>query len=109
MKRTVPIQAYGAKCCDLDLTPREEEIFTTMSRAIGNPIRFEIVKYLNTHAGCITGDLVDVLPIAQATTSQHLRVLKEAGWIEGIVEGPATRYCLNAERVRTFKDIVSRL
>ena len=109
MKSRSIAEPYGAKCCDLNLTRIEEEIFVRMSRAIGNPVRFQIVKYLNTHAGCITGDVVEVLPIAQATTSQHLKVLKEAGWIEGKVEGPATRYCLNAENVGHFKDIVGRL
>lgn len=109
MKEQVAVASYGLRCCDLNLAPGEEEVLLRMSRAIGNPVRFQIIKHLNTHAGCITGDLVEVLPIAQATTSQHLRVLKEAGWIEGIVEGPATHYCLNIGNVRKFKDIVSRL
>lgn len=109
MNSQLVVVSYGAKCCDLNLTPAEEDVFIRMSRAIGNPVRFQIVKHLNTHAGCITGDLVEVLPIAQATTSQHLKVLKQAGWIEGVIEGPATHYCLNAENVNKFKDIVSRL
>ena len=77
-----------------------------MFRALGNPHRFEIMKYLVTHPGCITGDIVDFLPIAQATVSQHLKVLRDAGWIIGTVEGAATSYCLNEEAVAWFRDRV---
>ncbi len=109
MKDLYTILPYGEKCCEMNLSEKEEEFFIEMSSAIGNPIRFRIVKYLKTHAGCITGDLVNVLPIAQATTSQHLKVLKKAGWIEGTIDGPATRYCLHQENVERFRDIVRRL
>lgn len=103
------IQKLPRPCCTLNVRPNDEKLFVEMARAIGNPIRFEIVRYLATHPGCITADIVNVLPIAQATTSQHLKVLREAGWISGIVSGPATCYCLNNERVRRFKEVVAEL
>jgi DNA-binding transcriptional ArsR family regulator len=81
-------------CCTLDITGEEQENLVAMFKALGNPIRFEIMKYLVTHPGCITGNIVDHLPIAQATVSQHLKVLRKAGLIEGTVEGTATSYCL---------------
>jgi DNA-binding IclR family transcriptional regulator len=62
-----------------------------------------------TRPGCITGDIVEALPIAQSTTSQHLKVLKEAGWIMGTIEGVATNYCLKPEALVWFKDIVQKL
>jgi DNA-binding transcriptional ArsR family regulator len=80
-----------------------------MFKALGNPLRFEILKFLVTHPGCITGDIVDHLPIAQATVSQHLKVLREAGWIEGIVDGPARCYCLHAENVTWFRTQVESI
>jgi ArsR family transcriptional regulator len=80
-----------------------------MARSLGNPVRFEILKFLVTHPGCITGDIVDFLPIAQATVSQHLKVLREAGWIQGTVEGKAVCYCLNAENVAWFRSIVGEI
>jgi len=80
-----------------------------MFKALGNPIRFEILKFLVTHPGCITGDLVAYLPIAQATVSQHLKVLREAGWIVGNVEGPARCYCLDAENVTWFRTQVGKV
>jgi len=110
-KRRVPIAAADVPppCCSLELPEEDEKLFVEMARAIGNPIRFQIVKFLATHPGCITGDIVEQLPISQATTSQHLKVLKDAGWIAGIVSGPATCYCLNNERVSRFKEIVAAL
>ncbi len=96
-------------CCTLDIDGDEEILFVSMLKALGNPIRFEIVKFLVTHPGCITGDIVDHLPIAQATVSQHLKVLRDAGWIQGTVSGPATNYCLNAARIAWFKETVDEI
>ena len=80
-----------------------------MFKAIGNPIRFEIMKFLLTHPGCITGDIVSHLPIAQATVSQHLKVLRDAGWIEGTLQGPATCYCLSEDRIVWFREKIARI
>jgi len=84
-------------CCTLAIEGADQERLVGMFKALGNPLRFEILKYLLTHPGCITGELVDVLPIAQATVSQHLKVLREAGLVIGRIDGPARCYCLNAE------------
>ena len=91
-------------CCTLDISGAEQERLVQMFKALGNPTRFEILKFLGTHPGCITGDIVDYLPIAQATVSQHLKVLREAGWISGITEGPARCYCLNADSIAWFRE-----
>lgn len=93
-------------CCTLNISGSDQKRLVAMFKALGNPIRFEIMKFLVTHPGSITGDIVDYLPVAQATTSQHLAVLREAGWIEGIVEGPAVNYRLNEENVRWFRSII---
>jgi ArsR family transcriptional regulator len=52
---------------------------------------------------------VDYLPIAQATVSQHLRVLRQAGWISGSTEGPATSYCLDDESIAWFRSVVGEI
>ena len=96
-------------CCTLDISGAEQERLVKMFKALGNPLRFEIMKYLVTHPSCITGDIVDFLPIAQATVSQHLKVLREAGWISGVVEGPATSYCLNEESIAWFRSKVGQI
>lgn len=94
------------QCCTLRIDGSEQERLVRMFKALGNPIRFEILKFLLTHPGCITGDLVEHLPIAQATVSQHLKVLRTAGWIEGRVQGPATSYCLVDDSVAWFRSKV---
>jgi ArsR family transcriptional regulator, arsenate/arsenite/antimonite-responsive transcriptional repressor len=96
-------------CCTLDISGAEQEHLVKMFKALGNPTRFEIVKFLVTHPGCITGDIVEFLPIAQATVSQHLKVLREAGWISGVVEGPAVSYCLDADNIAWFRQTVGKI
>lgn len=93
-------------CCTLDISGTEQERLVTMFKALGNPTRFEIMKFLLTHPGCITGDIVDYLPIAQATVSQHLKVLRQAGWIDGTAAGPATCYSLNEANIAWFRERV---
>jgi DNA-binding transcriptional ArsR family regulator len=96
-------------CCTLDISGEEQEKLVAMFKALGNPIRFEIMKYLVTHPGCITGDIVEFLPIAQATVSQHLKVLREAGFIEGTIEGVATSYGLHEENIAWFRTKVEEI
>jgi len=96
-------------CCTLDISGSEQEKLVAMFKALGNPIRFEIMKFLVTHPGCITGDIVEYLPIAQATVSQHLKVLRQAGFIEGTVEGTATSYCLYEENIAWFSTKVGEI
>lgn len=87
----------------------EEHRLTEMMKALGHPARMQIVLYLMQHPQCITGDIVDVLPLAQATVSQHLKVLRDSGLICGTLEGTATCYCLCDEAVAWFKAQVSDL
>ena len=108
MEKVIP-QSIPEGCCTLDISGTEQEKLIAMFKAIGNPIRFEIMKFLLTHPGCITGDIVDHLPIAQATVSQHLKVLRKAGWIEGIIAGTATNYGLNEKNIAWFREKVGEI
>ena len=96
-------------CCSLTICGKEQARFVTMLKAAGNPLRFEILKFLVTHPGCITGDIVNHLPIAQATVSQHLKVLRDAGWIEGEIAGPAVCYTLSRKRIAWFRKITEEI
>lgn len=87
----------------------DAERLTRMMKALGHPARMQIVRYLLENPQCITGDIVDALPLAQATVSQHLKVLRDSGLICGTIEGPATCYCLDMEAVAWFKQQVDRL
>jgi len=75
-----------------------------MLKALGNPIRFEIMEMLANRQTCMTYEIVQSTPLAQSTVSQHLKVLREAGLVRGEVEGPATCYCLDPDGVRWLKD-----
>ncbi|MBA4182068.1 MAG: transcriptional regulator [Anaerolinea sp.] len=77
----------------------EEERAAAIFRALGNPARVRIITELARRNACVTGDLVDVLPLAQSTVSQHLKVLKEAGIIRGSIGGEGC-YCLDPDVVR---------
>ena len=105
MKQTTT--GIPAQCCTLNISGTKQERLVAMFKAIGNPIRFEIIKFLVTHPGCITGDIVNHLPVAQATVSQHLKVLKEAGWISGNIEGTSTCYQLDEGSIDWFRIIVN--
>ncbi|NPV86952.1 MAG: winged helix-turn-helix transcriptional regulator [Anaerolineae bacterium] len=85
------------------LTP-DEQRFAKMLKALGNPLRFQIVQILAEKQVCITGEIVEFTTLAQSTVSQHLKVLREAGLVEGEVDGPATCYCLNAANIRWLKE-----
>ena len=64
-------------------------------KALAHPARVEIMKVLSQRGACVCGEIVDELPLAQATVSQHLKALKEAGLIAGEIEGPAVCYCID--------------
>ena len=75
----------------------------TMLKALGHPARVAIVEYLIKCDSCVCGDIVDRLPLAQATVSQHLKALKEAGIIQGTVEGTSVCYCIDVKAVQFLK------
>lgn len=94
-------------CCTLDISGAEEDRLVNMFKAIGNKHRFAIMKFMITHPVAITADLVRHLPIAQATVSQHLKVLREAGWVRICANrGPATYYCLDNKNITWFQNTV---
>lgn len=109
MSETRQCSGVPAACCTLNIGGKEQERLVRMFKALGNPMRFEILKFLVTHPGCITGDIVAFLPIAQATVSQHLKVLRQAGWVDGITEGPARNYCLHEVNIAWFKSQVGEI
>jgi ArsR family transcriptional regulator, arsenate/arsenite/antimonite-responsive transcriptional repressor len=75
-------------------------------KALSNPLRYKMVRYMVDHPQCITGDLVEFAELAQSTVSQHLKVLREAGLVCGEIDGPATSYCLNIETLVWFQNQV---
>lgn len=96
-----------------DLRPVEgseaDEELATLAKALGHPARVQIMRLLVRREACICGDIVDELPLAQSTVSQHLKVLKEAGLIRGDIDGPRTCYCVEPRTLRRLKALVGNL
>lgn len=90
-----------------EFSPPDQKL-VKMLKALGNPVRFQIMQFLAFQKACITADIVQNTPLAQSTVSQHLKVLREAGLIHGEVEGPATCYCINPETVLWLKEQISQ-
>ncbi|NQW36558.1 MAG: winged helix-turn-helix transcriptional regulator [Flavobacteriales bacterium] len=87
MKRSLKNIDYSA---DAEQTAR-------FAKALAHPVRLTILKYLSNQSCCFTTDLVGVLPLAQSTISQHLKALKDAGLIQGEINPPKIKYCINQE------------
>ena len=78
-------------------------------KALAHPARIQILAHLKEIDQCVCGQLVEVLPLAQSTVSQHLKILKTAGLVQGEVEGPRTCYCINHDAVVELKDLLKHL
>ncbi len=80
-----------------------------LAKAIGHPMRVQILRFLAGRTACMCGDIVDVLPVAQSTVSQHLKILKSAGLIRGEVDGPRICYCIEPKTLDRLKTLVNQL
>ncbi|MGE0492075.1 MAG: ArsR/SmtB family transcription factor [Vulcanimicrobiota bacterium] len=106
-------------CCPIpddsspDLRPIEgpdaDEELAGLAKALGHPARIQILRLLCRRTSCICGDIVEELPLAQSTVSQHLKVLKDAGLVQGTIDGPRVCYCLNPRTLRRLRALVSAL
>jgi ArsR family transcriptional regulator len=87
----------------------EERELASLAKALGHPARVQIVRLLLSQDACYCGEIVDELPLAQATVSQHLKVLKEAGLIRGEIDGLRMGYCADRERLAAFHQMMGAL
>ena len=84
---------------------KDTEDVARFAKALGHPTRIKIIKYLSEQTYCHTGDLIDYLPLAQSTISQHLKELKDAGLIQGEIIPPKVKYCINQENWEKAKNL----
>ena len=88
----------------------DEVKLANFAKALGHPVRIQILKILTSQACCYTGDLTEIIPLAQSTISQHLKALKEAGLIQGEIMPPKVKYCLNQDNwpiaQKLFKELL---
>lgn len=89
--------------------PEADDELAALAKAIGHPARVQILRLLARRDACVCGDIVDELPLAQSTVSQHLKVLKDAGLVRGAIDGPRVCYCLEPRALRRLKALVGGL
>ncbi len=89
--------------------PEADEELAALAKAIGHPARVQIIRLLGTRVSCVCGEIVDQLPLAQSTVSQHLKVLKDAGLVRGEIDGPRICYCLDPRNLRRLRALIGGL
>ena len=89
-------------------TERQNQI-AIIAKALGHPARIAIIEYLMSVNACICGDIVNELPLAQPTVSQHLKELKNAGIIKGSIEGNSICYCIDESTIEILKSYFSEV
>jgi len=80
----------------------KEQSLAAFAKAISHPARIAILNVLARNNECICGQIVEILPLAQSTVSQHLKELKNAGLIDGAIDGPRSCYCINWKAFEKF-------
>ncbi|MES2792750.1 MAG: metalloregulator ArsR/SmtB family transcription factor [Planctomycetota bacterium] len=85
------------------------EQLAKLAWAVAHPARVRIVRLLVSRQACVCGEIVDSLPLAQSTVSQHLKILKESGLIQGEVNGPKVCYCINPQKLEELKALIADL
>jgi ArsR family transcriptional regulator len=113
MNDNTPQGQLNEPCRPLDLRGAEpgrfDEELAALAKAIAHPARLQIIRLLSSRSACVCGEIVDELPLAQSTVSEHLRLLKEAGLIKGEVDGPRVCYCLDPRAIARLKCLVDGL
>jgi ArsR family transcriptional regulator len=103
----------GADCCDPTaiVLPNDAvaETLAGLAWALAHPARVRIVRLLISRENCVCGEIVDHLPLAQSTVSQHLKILKESGLVQGEVDGPKVCYCINPRKLKELKALIAGL
>ncbi len=91
-----------------EVISEDQKTLARFAKAMGHPIRMYVLELLSKQSCCYSGDLTEVLPIAKSTLSQHLKELKEAGLIQGEIEAPKIKYCLNHENWKLAQDLFNK-
>jgi ArsR family transcriptional regulator len=100
-KMALPREAVAARAGDVELA--------RLAKALGHPARVAIVRFLIARGACVCGGIVDQLPLAQATVSQHLKVLRNAGLIRGDIDPPRVCYCIDPKALGQLKRLIAEL
>lgn len=101
------------ECCDPSgVTLPTDDTAADLAKlawAVAHPARVRIVRLLIGRKACVCGEIVDEITLAQSTVSQHLKILKESGLIQGEVDGPRVCYCINRDKLKMLKKLIAGL
>ena len=103
-----PVEEEAPDLRPVEGEPADGEL-AELTKALGHPARVKILRLLARRGRCVCGEIVDELPLAQSTVSQHLKILKDAGLVRGEVDGPRVCYCLSPRALRRLKALVAAL
>lgn len=103
------VRNFANKMSDKNIYTEQQIKIARFAKAMGHPIRMYILELLSKQSCCYSGDLTEVLPIAKSTLSQHLKELKSAGLIQGEIEAPKIKYCLNRSNWELAKKLFEEL
>lgn len=92
-----------------DLPSADNDQLARLAAGLAHPARVAILRHLGRQNACFVGEIVDELPLAQSTVSQHLKKLKQTGWIQGEIDGPRTCYCLRPDALVLLTQLLSDL
>ena len=92
-----------------EVTTFDQQKAARYAKAMGHPVRMYVLELLSKQSCCYSGDLSEELPIAKSTLSQHLKELKDAGLIQGEIEAPKIKYCLNKENWKEAQMLFKQL
>ncbi len=98
MQRTLSAVEYSA----------DEAAISSIAKALAHPVRLRILQLLAGESCCFTGELTEIIPMAQSTISQHLKALLEAGLIQGEINPPKVKYCINRENMEKAGELFGR-
>lgn len=87
----------------------DTQAFSSICKALAHPTRIRILSFLKEMNRCVCGEIVEILPLAQSTVSQHIKILKNSGLVKGEIEGPRTCYCLDLHLLEKFKKTASMI
>lgn len=89
-------------------TNADEEL-ARLAWALAHPARVRLLRLLLARKTCVCGELVEAMPLAQSTVSQHLKILREAGLIQGEIDGPKVCYCIDPAGLRRLKELTAAI
>tara|TARA_R110002126_G_scaffold9759_7_gene43532 strand:+ start:2135 stop:2470 length:336 start_codon:yes stop_codon:yes gene_type:complete len=110
----VKTKANSEKCCPPDEKLKLPDVtwaedLAKLSWALAHPARVRIVRLLLNRTACMCGEIVEEMPLAQSTVSQHLKILKETGLVQGEIDGPRVCYCINQQMMTKLKKLIADL